>query len=297
MSNDRSLRFACAGAAFLLAAFAYLLQGHVDPRAQALCGIVCFILVIASCSSNLRAVNVRTVAWGIGLQFLLAVFILKLEVFGVRPGYEFFNGVAAIVKRFLAFTREGATFVFGDLAKQEVLGKVLPNGFVFAFTALPTIIFISSFFTVLYYYGILQRVVALMAGGNARAQATPEVWTITIDMFSGLPNPTFTLTAAEVAELKARLGRAPAMAAAAMPATTIRPSILGYRGIIIKATAGSRVVEDAEISKGRIFRKGPGARALMDDSGTSLERYLASLAVSKGVVASAAAQHLMSKVP
>ena len=89
MSNDRSLRFACAGTAFALAVLAYFLQGHVDPRAQALCGIVCFILIIASCSSNLRAVNVRTVAWGIGLQLLLAVFILKFEIFGVRPGYEF----------------------------------------------------------------------------------------------------------------------------------------------------------------------------------------------------------------
>jgi CNT family concentrative nucleoside transporter len=180
MSNDRSLRFACAGTAFALAVLAYLLQGHVDPRAQALCGIVCFILIIASCSSNLRAVNVRTVAWGIGLQLLLAVFILKFEIFGVRPGYEFFNGVAAVVKRFLAFTREGATFVFGDLAKQEVLGKVLPNGFVFAFTALPTIIFISSFFTVLYYYGILQRVVALMARAMMYLMRTSGAETLSV---------------------------------------------------------------------------------------------------------------------
>ena len=180
MSNDRSLRFACAGTAFALAVLAYFLQGHVDPRAQALCGIVCFILIIASCSSNLRAVNVRTVAWGIGLQLLLAVFILKFEIFGVRPGYEFFNGVAAVVKRFLAFTREGATFVFGDLAKQEVLGKVLPNGFVFAFTALPTIIFISSFFTVLYYYGILQRVVALMARAMMYLMRTSGAETLSV---------------------------------------------------------------------------------------------------------------------
>ena len=91
MSNDRSLRFACAGTAFALAVLAYVLQGQVDPRVQALCGIVCFILIIASCSSNLRAVNFRTVAWGIGLQLLLAVFILKFEIFGVRPGYEFFS--------------------------------------------------------------------------------------------------------------------------------------------------------------------------------------------------------------
>ena len=106
------------------------------------------LLVTAACSTNLRAVNVRTVAWGIGLQLALALFILKFEIAGVRPGYEFFSAVANGVKRFLEFTSAGSQFVFGDLSRQDVLGKVLPNGFVFAFTALPTIIFVSAFFTV-----------------------------------------------------------------------------------------------------------------------------------------------------
>ena len=105
----------------------------------------------------------RTVGWGIALQLLLAFFILKLEVNGVRPGYELFSAVARGVARFLEFTNLGSQFVFGDLANQQVLGKVLPRGFVFAFTALPTIIFISSFFTVLYYFGVLQFIVAMMA--------------------------------------------------------------------------------------------------------------------------------------
>ena len=57
------------------------------------------------------------------------------------------------------------TFVFGVLANQTKMAEIFgpANGFVFAFTALPTIIFISSFFTVLYYFGILQFVVRLMA--------------------------------------------------------------------------------------------------------------------------------------
>lgn len=163
MSNDRTLRLACAAAAALLAVAAYLLQGLVDPRAQAAAGVVTFVLIAAACSANLRAVSVRTVAWGMGLQLLLAVVILKLQVGGVRPGYLFFSALAGMVKRFLEFTNAGSRFVFGDLANQDVLGHVLPNGFVFAFTALPTIIFVSSFFTVLYYFGVLQVVVALMA--------------------------------------------------------------------------------------------------------------------------------------
>ena len=85
-----------------------------------------------------------------------------------------------MVKRFLEFTSAGSTFVFGDLANQEVLGKVLPNGFVFAFTALPTIIFISSFFTVLYYYGILQRIVALMARAMMYLMRTSGAETLSV---------------------------------------------------------------------------------------------------------------------
>jgi CNT family concentrative nucleoside transporter len=163
MPNDRTLRLACAGGALLLAVLAYVLQGLVDPRVQAAAGVMCFLLITAACSTNLRAVNFRTVAWGIGLQLALALFILKFEVAGVRPGYEFFSAVAGMVKQFLEFTNLGSEFVFGDLSRPEVVGKVFPRGFIFAFTALPTIIFVSSFFTVLYYFGVLQFVVALMA--------------------------------------------------------------------------------------------------------------------------------------
>ena len=163
--SDRPLRAAAALLAALLAAAAFLLRGTINPRVQALCGIVCFIALVAACSRDLRAVSWRTVGWGIGLQLTLAVLILKLEIGGVRPGYVFFSRVADLVKQFLEFTNAGSTFVFGALANQAALDKVLGpgQGFVFAFTALPTIIFVSSFFTVLYYFGVLQLVVALMA--------------------------------------------------------------------------------------------------------------------------------------
>jgi concentrative nucleoside transporter, CNT family len=162
MSN-RSLRLGAAAVAVALALIGYLAQDVLDPRLRGAIGAVCFIAIVAAGSSNLRDVNWRTVRWGIALQLLLAFLILKFEVNGVRPGYELFSAIARGVKRFLEFTNAGSQFVFGDLANQEVLSKVLPSGFVFAFTALPTIIFISSFFTVLYYFGILQFVVALMA--------------------------------------------------------------------------------------------------------------------------------------
>lgn len=163
MLTDRALRLSSAAGALLLAVLAYVLQGMVDPRVQAAAGVMCFLLVAAACSTNLRAVNFRTVAWGVGLQLLLAFFVLKFEIAGVRPGYELFDALAGIVKRFLEFTSAGSQFVFGDLSREDVLGRVLPNGFVFAFTALPTLIFASSFFAVLYYFGVLQLVVTMLA--------------------------------------------------------------------------------------------------------------------------------------
>jgi CNT family concentrative nucleoside transporter len=156
-------RMTAAAVAVALAGVAYALQGIVSPRLQGLMGAGCFLAVVCAASSNLRLVNWRTVGWGLGLQVGLALFILKLEVGGVRPGYALFSAIATVIRRFLDFSLAGATFVFGPLADGAAMGKVFPNGFVFAFTALPTIIFVSSFFTVLYYFGVLQFVVKLMA--------------------------------------------------------------------------------------------------------------------------------------
>ena len=164
-ANDRSLRLTAAGLAIGLAIAAYLTRGILPPRVQAVFGIISFISIVAAFSVNLRAVSWRTVAWGIALQVGLALFILKFSIGGWRPGYAFFSGVADVVKKFLEFTNAGSTFVFGPLADVGKMDQVFGpgNGFVFAFTALPTIIFISSFFTVLYYFGVLQFVVKVFA--------------------------------------------------------------------------------------------------------------------------------------
>jgi concentrative nucleoside transporter, CNT family len=178
--SDRPLRLAAAALAIVLAVAAFLLRNTLNPRIQAVAGIVCFIAIIAACSNNLRAVSWRTVGWGIALQIGLALLILKLEIGGVRPGYLFFNKVAGIVKQFLEFTNAGSTLVFGKLADQAFMDKVFGagNGFVFAFTALPTIIFVSSFFTVLYYFGILQLVVKVFARAMMFAMRTSGAETL-----------------------------------------------------------------------------------------------------------------------
>jgi concentrative nucleoside transporter, CNT family len=161
--TDGSLRLLAAGLALALAVAAYVLQGVIDLRVQGFLGALCFLSVIAACSTNLRAVNWRTVGLGIALQVGLALFILTFEVAGVRPGFALFSAIAGVIRKFLEFTNAGSQFVFGGLADPEVMSAVFPGGFVFAFTALPTIIFVSSFFTVLYYFGVLQFVVRLAA--------------------------------------------------------------------------------------------------------------------------------------
>ena len=178
--DDGSLRFAAAAIALILGTAVFLLRNTISPRLQALAGILVFIAIIAVCSRNLRAVNWRTVAWGMALQIGLALLILKFQVGGVRPGYEFFSRIGNLVKQFLEFTNAGSQFVFGALANPATVEKGFGpgNGFIFAFTALPTIIFVSAFFTVLYYFGILQFIVRIFARAMQFAMHTSGAETL-----------------------------------------------------------------------------------------------------------------------
>src|SRR6516162_9567351 len=82
-------RAAIASGVVLLTGVAYFGASILTPRGQSAVGVVCFLGVAAVFSANLRALNWRTLAWGFGLQVLLALFVLKFEVNGVRPGYKF----------------------------------------------------------------------------------------------------------------------------------------------------------------------------------------------------------------
>mgnify|MGYP001960912930 FL=1 len=157
LSNpDQRYRLRFVAIALGLMAVAYLLRDLADPRVRAVLGVAVFISVTAACSADIRHIRWRTVAWGLSLQVLLAFVILKLVIGGVRPGYELFTAIARVAERFMKFTDAGSRFIFGELANPEVVSQLFPGGFVFAFTALPIIIFISSFFSVLYHFGILQ---------------------------------------------------------------------------------------------------------------------------------------------
>src|SRR3981189_3741051 len=104
-------------------------------------------------STNRRAIRLKTVAWGLGLQFVFAVFVLRIDA-----GRRVFQKAGDVVNQLLSYAFAGSQFVFGDLGKQ---GSHL--GFYFAFQVLPTVIFIAAFFAVLYHYGIMQFVIKIAA--------------------------------------------------------------------------------------------------------------------------------------
>lgn len=100
-------------------------------------------------STNRRAIRLKTVAWGLGLQFAFAVFVLK-----TGTGQWLFLKAGQGVNRLLNYSYAGTQFVFGDIGSQSSR-----FGFSFAFQVLPVVIFIAAFFAILYHYGIMQFIV------------------------------------------------------------------------------------------------------------------------------------------
>ncbi len=241
-------RAALIAGVLLLGGAAYATHGVLGPRAQAAFGVVAFIALAAAFSRNLRAVNWKTVGWGVALQIFLALAVTTTEWPWVLAQTTFFVALAGVsgYRRFalkkadepprLPFvwvglavawlvmglalpgwvqwtfgkvgdgirvlvdcSDKGAEFVFGDLAKvngpnADPFGAVIggpgamtatqrnigSNSFHFAFKALPPIIFVSAFFSVLYYFGVLQFVVRLFAKAMMHLMGTSGAETLSV---------------------------------------------------------------------------------------------------------------------
>ncbi len=122
-------------------------------RLVPLLGIVTILGVAFLFSKNRRAVRWRVVAWGFGLQLLIALFVLRTQV-----GYALLDRASRGVVWLLNFSFEGSKFVFGPLGDPH--GNL---GLIFAFQALPLIIFVACLFSILYHLRILPLLV-LLAG-------------------------------------------------------------------------------------------------------------------------------------
>jgi len=125
-------------------------------RLLSLFGIVVFLGIAYAFSTDRKAISLRTLLWGLGLQLALGLFVLRTQV-----GQDLFAWIGAVVTRVLALSFKGSEFVFGQLGAKQGGGG--PVGFVFAFQVLPTIVFAAATFAVLYHLGIMQLVVKAFA--------------------------------------------------------------------------------------------------------------------------------------
>ncbi len=159
---------AVIGGAAVAAAVCALLANvaHLTPL-QPLTGLIVILTIAYAFSTNRRAIDRRTVAWGLSLQIVFALIVLKTSA-----GRLVFQKLAAVINHLLDFAFVGSSFVFGPLGSKTVWPQIMTKilgpegaqyGVIFAFQVLPTIIFIAALFAILYYFGIMQVVVRVFA--------------------------------------------------------------------------------------------------------------------------------------
>jgi len=122
-------------------------------RFTGILGLLTMLGLAYAFSTNRRAIRIKTVAWGLGLQIVFAVFVLRVEY-----GRRAFQVIGDAANKVLSYSFSGSEFVFGPLGKQSS-----NIGFIFAFQVLPVVIFICAFFAILYHIGVMQFVIRIAA--------------------------------------------------------------------------------------------------------------------------------------
>lgn len=139
-------------------------------KVQALFGLFALVGICWAFSTARRQVNWRLVAWGVALQLAFAAAILLPDL-----GQDVFTAIDTAVRKLVSFSEAGATFVFQSVEAHQIdvlrdgiavptpiIGAVSPPMKTIAFWVLPTVIFFSALMSILYHYGIMQRVVGFM---------------------------------------------------------------------------------------------------------------------------------------
>jgi CNT family concentrative nucleoside transporter len=132
-------------------------------RTRSVIGMLALLGVAVFLSDNRHAISGRVVFWGLALQWAVALFVLR-----VPAGIDLLDRASKGVKSVLDSALDGARFVFGD----QLVAETGPVGFVFAFNVLPTVIFVSALFAVLYYLNVMQWIVRGFAIVMAKLMGT-----------------------------------------------------------------------------------------------------------------------------
>ncbi len=136
-------------------------------RMQPLAGLALILFIAFVVSTDRRSIKPRVVVWGLSLQFLFALIVLK-----TTAGRVGFQVLGDKIRQLLGYSVAGSSLVFGPLGDRSVWTRIVtatlgPEGaqysVIFAFQVLPTIIFIAALFAILYYFGVMQVVVRLFA--------------------------------------------------------------------------------------------------------------------------------------
>jgi CNT family concentrative nucleoside transporter len=134
---------------------------HALARYTVLLGLITFLALAYALSSNRRAIKWRTVAWGLGLQIVFAFLVIKWSY-----GQTILASVSGVITGLLAHSADGSSLVFGPL------GDPKSPMAVFAFAVLPTIIFVSAFFAIMYHIGLMQQIIKVVAWIMQRTMGT-----------------------------------------------------------------------------------------------------------------------------
>lgn len=152
----------------------------VDSRLVSAVGALAMLGLAYALSTSRRDVKLRVVAWGVALQWVLGVFLLRLP-----QGRDALAGASSVVQSVLDQSYEGSEFVFGAMGAQQ--GGDSGLGTIFAFQVLPTIVFIASLFSILYYLGVMQIIVKGLAWLMMRTMGTSgaESLSVAASVFMG----------------------------------------------------------------------------------------------------------------
>lgn len=121
-------------------------------------GIIAIFLICYGLSNNRKAINYKTICMGFLLQISFAIFIFKVPL-----GQKMFMLIGEFIRKILDFAYEGGIFVFGPLLNNTRLAELFGNNYsIFALQLICSSIFMMVLVNILYYYGIMQRVVAVL---------------------------------------------------------------------------------------------------------------------------------------